>query len=79
MNKLPNFTAEQSLVSPGNQHSGRASAAPAAPEVEGAINIWCMVKCAGSTALGCAYCLTNPVCWGFCAGPGAVSCLSKCS
>lgn len=79
MKTVPNFTAEYSLATPGNWHSGTATAAPGAQEIEGAIDIWCMVKCIGMQALGCAYCLTNPVCWATCAGPGAVGCISKCS
>ncbi|NET46282.1 hypothetical protein [Okeania sp. SIO2B3] len=78
MKKVHNFTAEQSLTSPRSNYNGMASAALATPGVEGQFDIGCMLKCLGTTALGCAYCLTNPVCWGVCAGPGAVSCLNKC-
>lgn len=39
---------------------------------------WCVVKCAGTVALKCLYCLTNWVCWATCAGPGVVDCIKDC-
>jgi len=66
MNTQFNFTANQSLNSNA-----------AAPSIEGALNIGCLLKC-GSGVLSCIQCGTNLGCWATCAGPQVVSCVSDC-
>lgn len=61
MEKVPKFTAEQSLASPGNLQGGIANTPSVAPGVE--FDIWCMIECLGTTFFGCAYGLVSPTCW----------------
>jgi len=42
------------------------------------VDYWCIVKCAGTSALECISCGTNWVCWATCAGPSVVSCIKGC-
>jgi len=46
--------------------------------VNPSIDITCILKCAGSSALKCLYCATSLTCWATCAGPDVVSCISGC-
>lgn len=41
-------------------------------------DVWCIIKCAGSSALSCLSCGTNWVCWATCAGPSVISCIKDC-
>lgn len=43
------------------------------------LDVGCLIGCLGTSALGCLFCLTNPVCWIGCAGPAAAACIAKCS
>ncbi|NUM35494.1 MAG: hypothetical protein HUU50_13180 [Candidatus Brocadiae bacterium] len=57
---------------------GEKDLAVSADSTDERVDTWCIVKCAGSSALSCLYCGTNWVCWATCAGPGVISCIKGC-
>lgn len=73
---LPKLTAVQSLTSPNGSFGGQAELGQAG-NIEMMLSMSCLLGC-GARALGCITCGTNIPCWVGCAGPGAVSCVSKC-